>query len=120
MTLKILQDIGVFNVSVLFTFLNVYSLDGKSDSQHSPRESRHPCNTYFFIAKFHFSSFLRLVCSRLLFIILMLSNLGTLFLLTTSTGFLIVLHTGGLFGLNVEINVKTSTVCFYFGFLSSY
>ena len=38
--------------------------------------------------------------------------------LRTSTKFLIVLYTGGLFGLNVEINGKTSPACFSFGFLS--
>ena len=36
----------------------------------------------------------------------------------TSREFLIALCTGGLFGLNVEINVKTSSVCFSFVFLS--
>ena len=39
MTLKLLQDIGVFNVNVLFTFLNVYSLDSNNESQHSHRNS---------------------------------------------------------------------------------
>ena len=48
----------------------------------------------------------------------MLSNPGTLFLLRTSTEFLIALNADGLFGLNVEINDKTSSVCSSFGFLS--
>ena len=34
MTLKLLKDIGVFNVAFLFTFLNVYSLDSNNDSEH--------------------------------------------------------------------------------------
>ena len=41
LTLKLLPDIGVFNVNVLLTFLNVYSLDSKNDLQHSHRESWH-------------------------------------------------------------------------------
>ena len=45
----------------------------------------------------------------------MLSNPKTLFLLRTLTEFLIALYTGGLFELNLEINVQT--LCFSFGFL---
>ena len=41
MTLKLLQDIRVFNVNVLFTFLNVYSLDSNNDSQHLHGKSWH-------------------------------------------------------------------------------
>ena len=43
MTLKLLQDIGVFNVNVLFTFLNVYSLNSNNESQHSH------CNSWLFL-----------------------------------------------------------------------
>ena len=64
-------------------------------------------------------SFLSLGGCRLLFISLMLSNPGTLFLSRTSTEFLIALYAGRLFGLNVEINGKTSSFWFSFGFLSS-
>ena len=46
----------------------------------------------------------------------MLSNRGALFPLRTSTEFSIAVYTSGLFGLKVEINGKTSSVCFYFGF----
>ena len=41
MTLKLLQGIGVFNVNVLFTFLNAYSLVSSNDLQHSHRKSWH-------------------------------------------------------------------------------
>ena len=79
MTLKLLQDIGVLNVNVLFTFLNVYTLDSNNDSQHS-----HRISWYFLtpIAKFRFSQQLFKVggCGLLL-TSLMLSNPGTLFLL---------------------------------------
>ena len=36
-----MQDIGVFNLNVLFTFLNVCSLDSNNDSQHSHRDFWH-------------------------------------------------------------------------------
>ena len=66
-------------------------------------------------------SFLVLGGCRLLLISLMLSNPVKLFLFfSISTEFLITLYTGGLFGLNVEINGKTSSLCFSFGFLSSF
>ena len=42
----------------------------------------------------------------------MLPNPGTLFLLRTSTEFLIALYTGGLFRFNVEINGKNPSACF--------
>ena len=45
---------------------------------------------------------------------------GTLFLVMTLTEFWIALYTGGLFGLNVEVNCKTLSVCFSFGVLSSF
>ena len=48
----------------------------------------------------------------------MFSNPGTLSLLRTPTELLIVLQMGGLFGLNVEMNGKTCSVCFSLGFLS--
>ena len=41
MTLKLLQDMGVFNVNVFFTLLNKYSLDINNDSQHSHGEPWH-------------------------------------------------------------------------------
>ena len=41
MTLKLLQDFGVFNVNVLFTFLNLYSLDINNNSQHLHHKSSH-------------------------------------------------------------------------------
>ena len=56
----------------------------------------------------------------ILWIVINDSNTGTLFVLRTLTEFLIVLYKGRLFGLNVEINGKTSSVCFSFGFLSSF
>ena len=34
MILKLLEDIGVFNVNALFTFLNVCSLNSNNDLQH--------------------------------------------------------------------------------------
>ena len=98
MALKLLQDIGVFNVNVLYTFLNVCFLDS---------------NWHFLIPTASLlnstlvTSFLRLSGCRLLLINLMLSNPGALLLLRTSTEFLITLYTGGLFELNVEINGKT-------------
>ena len=117
MTLKLLQNIGVSNVNVLVTFLNVYALDSNNDSQHS-----HPKSWHFLtpssLNSALVSSFFRLGGCLLPLISLMLSNPGTLFLLRTSTEFLIALNTGGLFGLNVEINDKTSSFCFSFGFLS--
>ena len=39
--LTILQDVGVFNVNVLFTLLNVYSLNSNNDLQHSHCKSWH-------------------------------------------------------------------------------
>ena len=39
MILKLLQDIGVFNVDVLFTFLNIYFLGRNNALQHSHRKS---------------------------------------------------------------------------------
>ena len=94
-----MQNIGVFNVNVLFPFLNVYSLDNNNDLQHLHHESWH-----FLTLKFCFTQqFLWFSCCRLLFLILMLSNPVTLFLLRTSTKFLIGLYTGGLFGLTLEI-----------------
>ena len=50
MTLKLMQNIGVFNVNVLFPFLNVYSLDSNNDLQHLHRES-----WYFLTLKFCFT-----------------------------------------------------------------
>ena len=50
----------------------------------------------------------------------MLSNPGTLILLRTSTEFLTALYTGELFGLNVEIKGKPSSVYFSIGFLGSF
>ena len=50
----------------------------------------------------------------------MFSNAGTLFLLKTSIEVLIILNLGGLFGLNIEINGKTWSTCFCFGFLSAF
>ena len=41
MTLKLLQDIGVINVNVLFTFLNVYSLVSNNGLQHLHHEYWH-------------------------------------------------------------------------------
>ena len=114
-----MQDIGVVNVDVLFTILNVYSLDSNNDSQHPHCKSWHFVTpTSSLLNSALASSFLRLSVCRLLLISLMLSNPWTLFLLRTSTEFLIALYTGGLFELNVEINGKTSSVCF--GFLSSF
>ena len=105
MTLKLLQDIGVFNVNVLYTFLNVCFLDS---------------NWHFLIPTASLlnstlvTSFLRLSGCRLLLISLMLSNPKT-FLLRTLTECLIALYTGGLFELNLEIN--SQTLCFSFDFL---
>ena len=114
-----MQDIGVVNVDVLFTILNVYSFDSNNDSQHPHCKSWHFVTpTSSLLNSALASSFLRLSVCRLLLISLMLSNPWTLFLLRTSTEFLIALYTGGLFELNVEINGKTSSVCF--GFLSSF
>ena len=66
------------------------------------------------------SSFLRFGRCHLLFLSLMLSNPGTLFVLSTSMKFLIALYAGRLFGLNIEIKFKTSSVCLSFGFLCSF
>ena len=119
MTLKLLQDIEVFNINVLLTFLNVYSLDNNNDSQHSHRKSwRFLTPTSSMLNSTLVSSFLRLGGCRLLLISLMLSNPGTLILLRTSTEFLIALNTGGLFGLNVKISIKLHVIIFSFGFLS--
>ena len=41
MRLKLLQDIGVFNVNVSKTFLSVCSLDSNNNFQHLLRESWH-------------------------------------------------------------------------------
>ena len=118
MALKLLQNIGVSNVNVLVTFLNVYALDSNNDSQHSHRKSWHFLTPSSLLNSALVSSFFRLGGCLLLLISLMLSNPGTLFLLRTSTEFLIALNADGLFGLNVEINDKTSSVCSSFGFLS--
>ena len=41
MTLKLLQDMEVFNVDILFTFLNVYSLDSNNDWHHLQLKFQH-------------------------------------------------------------------------------
>ena len=41
MTLKLLQDMEVFNVDILFTFLNVYSLDSNNDWHHLQLKCQH-------------------------------------------------------------------------------
>ena len=121
MILKQLQDIGLFNVKALFTFLNVHFLDSNNDSQHSLSKSWHFLTpTSSLLNSPLVNSFLRLAGYRLLLISLMLSNPGILFLLRTSKEFLIALYTDGLFELNVEVNGKSSYVCFTFGFLSSF
>ena len=113
MTLKLLQDNRVFNVNVSFIFLNVHSLDSNNELQHSHRKSWHfLTSTSSLLNSAFVSSFLSLSCCLLLLVSLMLSNPGTLFLPMTSTEFLIALYAGGLFGLNVEINVKTSSVSY--------
>ena len=114
-----MQDIGVFNVNVLFPFLNVCSLDSNNDLQHSHRVYWHfLAPTSSLLNSTLGSSFLRLDGCCLLFIILRLSNPGTLFLVRTSTEFLIALNTVGLIELNVEINGKISSACSSFAFLS--
>ena len=101
--------------------LNVYSFDSNNDSQHPHCKSWHFVTpTSSLLNSALASSFLSLRVCRLLLISLMLSNPWTLFLLRTSTEFLIALYTGGLFELNVEIYGKTSSACFSFGFLSSF
>ena len=41
MTLKLLQDMELFNVDILFTFLNVYSLDSNNDWHHLQLKFQH-------------------------------------------------------------------------------
>ena len=101
MTLTLLQDIGAFNVNVLFTFLNVYFLDIDNDSQHSPHKSGYFLKpTSSLLSSALVSSFLKLDGCSLLLISLMLSKPEILFLLRTLTQFLIAFCTDGLFRLN--------------------
>ena len=80
-------------------------MDINNDSQHSHRKSWYFLTpTSSLLNSALVSIFLRLCGCRLLLISLMLLNPGTLFLLRTSMEFLVALYTGGLFGLNVEIN----------------
>ena len=55
MTLTLLQDIGAFNVNVLFTFLNVYFFGYWQWLTTFASQIWVLFNTYFFIAKFRFS-----------------------------------------------------------------
>ena len=120
-TLKLLQDIEVFNLKALLTFLNVNSFDNNNESQHSHRHSWY----YSIIASSLLnstlvSSLLKLDGCRLLCISSVFSSPGALFLVRTSTEVLIVLYMGRLFGLTIEISDKTRSACFSFGFLSSF
>ena len=79
-------------------------MDSNNDSQDSHRKSWHfLTSTSSLLNSALVSSFLRLGGSRLLLKGLMLSNPETLFLLRTSTEFLIALYIGGLFGLIVKL-----------------
>ena len=77
MTLKLLQYIRVFDVNILFTFLNVNSLDINNNSQHFHRKSWHflTCTSSVLNSGL-VSSLLKLGGCHLQFISLMLSNRG--------------------------------------------
>ena len=98
MILKLLQDIGFFNVNALFTFLNVCSLNSNNDLQHFHRKSWHfLTHISSLLNSTLVSSFLRLSDFRLLFISLIPSDPRTFFLLRTSTKFVIAVYVDGLF-----------------------
>ena len=76
-----MQHVGVFNVNIVFTFLNVHCLNRRNDSQHSLYKSWHFLRPTFSLVNFDLvSNFWRLGNFYWVFITLMFSNPRTLFL----------------------------------------